>query len=434
MDRKDFKKIIVKAYEDFFSELLENSYLQEFFSSDDIDRIRESQISSFLAALEEDDEKLRERYIQLGKFHYRINLPYVEFFGSLETLKKHIFVSLMREEKLDARTLNNCFKLFEKIKNYSALGYLFSIVEEDKSTIQGEIDKKLEEDFIKEHLIWFHDLLFDIENLSETPSVEVDENKCKVSTWLNSDEIKDLFINEDELNKIKFIHRSIHESAKEAYNTISRKEYLKLLETYVYLVKNVLAMISILTVEFAKRNVEKSRKDPLTNVLNRSIMEMVLNRTFEISKVSETPISIAMLDLDDFKKINDRFGHLVGDCVLKKIAEIIIKSLRKSDFVFRYGGEEFLILLPSTDEENAYRIMEKVRKNIENAEIVCENEKVKITASIGVITVYPDERIDIKNLINKADKNLYIAKKSGKNRVFLEGDDIKDVTQQVGHK
>jgi diguanylate cyclase (GGDEF)-like protein len=146
-------------------------------------------------------------------------------------------------------------------------------------------------------------------------------------------------------------------------------------------------------------------------------MDMIIARTIEISKISETPFSIAMIDVDNFKKINDSFGHIVGDCVLKEIAKIIKRSLRKSVFVFRYGGEEFLVLLPSTDSKHAYRIMERTRKNIEKAEIKCDEKSIKITISIGLITVYPAETLNIKQIIQKADQNLYTAKRKGKNLV-----------------
>lgn len=421
MDKKIFRNIIEKAYENFLSELLEDPYLEKFFKKENLEKIKRNQIKSFISSLDEDEEKLRERYINIGRFHYNINLPYIEFFSSIEKLQKHILILLTKQNKATPEIVAEFYIFFDKIKNFSALGYLFSILKDDRVIIKKEISKKIkrqvQDRFIKEHLVWFFDLTSDIQNLRENPSVEIDEKRCKIRELLEPESIKELMDEEEDIEKLRFIHTAIHENANEIYACIKKKEYFKLLETYISLVKNVLSMISIFTVAIAKENIEKSRRDPLTDLLNRTVMDMIIARTIEISKISETPFSIAMIDVDNFKKINDSFGHMVGDCVLKEIAKIIKRSLRKSDFVFRYGGEEFLVLLPSTDSKHAYRIMERTRKNIEKAEIKCDEKSIKITISIGLITVYPAETLNIKQMIQKADQNLYTAKRKGKNLV-----------------
>ncbi|ACO03969.1 MAG TPA: GGDEF domain-containing protein [Persephonella sp.] len=422
MDKKIFKDIIKKAYENFISELVDDPYLKKFFENRSIEKIKENQIKSFLTSLDENEEELRDRYINLGKFHYSLNLPYVEFFSSIEKLQKHIIITLTKEGLATPEIITEFFIFFERIKDFSALGYLFSIIEDDRVIIKKEIEKKIkrqfQEKFIKEHLIWFFDLTSDIQNLREKPSIEIDENRCKIKELLDPENVKVLLEDSKDIEQLRFVHTTIHENAKEIYASIKKKEYLKLLEAYISLVKNVLSMISIFTVAIARENIEKSRRDPLTDLLNRTVMDMIIARTIEISKISETPFSIAMLDVDNFKRINDTYGHIVGDCVLKEIAKIIKKSLRKSDFVFRYGGEEFLVLLPSTDSKHAYRIMERTRKNIEKASIKCDSHKINVTISIGLITVYPDETLNIKQIIQKADQNLYTAKKKGKNLVI----------------
>ncbi len=153
--------------------------------------------------------------------------------------------------------------------------------------------------------------------------------------------------------------------------------------------------------------------DNLTRFYRRDLLSDILEREFHASKRYGYHFSVLMLDLDDFKLINDTYGHQIGDRVLKEVAASISKILRKSDIAIRYGGEEFLIILPYTDLEKAKIVAEKIRKNIEKLKI----NGLKITISIGI----SDNSMcsDLEELIKRADESLYIAKKRGKNRVVI---------------
>jgi diguanylate cyclase (GGDEF)-like protein len=156
----------------------------------------------------------------------------------------------------------------------------------------------------------------------------------------------------------------------------------------------------------------KAVKDVLTGLFNREYMNETLNDKILEAKRERRPISISMLDIDYFKHINDTYGHLYGDEVLREIALLLVKNLRNSDIVIRYGGEEFLIIMPYTDEKNAHLKIDKLRMIIQ--EHVFSN-KIKITVSAGVYQ-YRDEE-GICDFIDEADKRLYKAKNSGRNRV-----------------
>lgn len=152
--------------------------------------------------------------------------------------------------------------------------------------------------------------------------------------------------------------------------------------------------------------------DGLTKVYNRKyILEKLGAEIEKAIRVHEKP-SVVMLDVDDFKKINDEYGHQTGDEVLKKISEFIKNDLRDIDLFGRYGGEEFIIILPETNIEKSFYIAERIRRNVEN--IRYNNEKIKTTISLGVVEV-ADENQD--EIIRKVDKLLYKAKAKGKNRV-----------------
>ncbi len=171
-----------------------------------------------------------------------------------------------------------------------------------------------------------------------------------------------------------------------------------------------------------KQLYEESIRDSLTGLYNRHHMSLFAERELEKVKRYGGEFSLVMFDLDGFKNINDTYGHYVGDMVLKTIGYIIRNMIRSVDIPVRYGGEEFLLLLPNTSKENACKVAEKIRKAIEEKEIRVDNITVRCTVSAGVASV--DELkngVDgnIYRLITIADKRLYEAKRQGKNRVVF---------------
>ena len=152
--------------------------------------------------------------------------------------------------------------------------------------------------------------------------------------------------------------------------------------------------------------------DGLTKIYNRKYILEKLGSEIEKSiRIHEKP-SIVMLDVDDFKRINDNYGHQIGDEVLKKISEVIKNSLRDIDLFGRYGGEEFIIIIPETNIEKSFHIAERIREEVEN--IRYANENIKTTISLGVVEVVDENQHEI---IRKVDKLLYKAKENGENRV-----------------
>jgi diguanylate cyclase (GGDEF)-like protein len=126
-----------------------------------------------------------------------------------------------------------------------------------------------------------------------------------------------------------------------------------------------------------------------------------------------------MLDIDKFKNINDTYGHSIGDIVLVELSNILQKSLRKSDLICRYGGEEFVALLPDTNTENAMLVAEEIRKTIEEHKMVQDAQTIKCTVSLGVSEINISKDKTIEQVLNRADKALYKAKDAGRNRVVL---------------
>jgi diguanylate cyclase len=164
-----------------------------------------------------------------------------------------------------------------------------------------------------------------------------------------------------------------------------------------------------------KRVTQLIIRDPLTNAFNRRYMNTCIQNVIEESNRGLGPVSLLLIDIDHFKKINDKFGHDAGDQVLMKFVDVLHKRQRKIDYVFRTGGEEFVILLRNTELKKAVIFAENIRKHIEEAEWI---DSHKVTISAGVSQYITDESKD--DWLKRADDNMYQAKSMGRNKVFPE--------------
>lgn len=158
--------------------------------------------------------------------------------------------------------------------------------------------------------------------------------------------------------------------------------------------------------------------DMLTGLLNRRVLFERFDAEIDRSRRYGTPLSMALIDLDHFKMINDTFGHAAGDAVLSSVGEIIKTSIRSSDIAGRYGGEELCIVLPQTTAEGAHALAESLRKQIEEYIISVDGKTIAVTASIGVTTMQTNCKGALQ-ILNAADEALYQAKHAGRNKTVL---------------
>ncbi|MGM0508040.1 MAG: GGDEF domain-containing response regulator [Fusobacteriota bacterium] len=184
--------------------------------------------------------------------------------------------------------------------------------------------------------------------------------------------------------------------------------------------------------EFAKELEEKNRKlerlatkDSLTNLYNRRYMMEKINEELARFDRNNKEFSFIMGDIDKFKKFNDKYGHECGDYVLKKVSENLVDLSRKQDFVSRWGGEEFLILLPETKLDGAYKLATRIREKIEKAQYNYDDQKLSVTITLGVSEYCIGENIE--TAINRADDALYEGKKNGRNMVVKKEKRIKKI-------
>ncbi|MGI1679397.1 MAG: GGDEF domain-containing protein [Cellvibrionaceae bacterium] len=199
-----------------------------------------------------------------------------------------------------------------------------------------------------------------------------------------------------------------NDSAKTLANQVQAlMSHVKKLESEAEKTKNTLA-----------EEHEKARKDTLTGLPNREAYNEKSHEEYSRWRRYSNPLSMAVIDIDHFKQINDSYGHQVGDKVLKLLARETLKHLRDVDFVARYGGEEFVVLLPETTQQSALVALEKVRTGLADIPFHFNNKPVKITVSIGISEFGNGDTVD--SVFARADKSLYSAKNNGRNQCVLD--------------
>ena len=194
---------------------------------------------------------------------------------------------------------------------------------------------------------------------------------------------------------------------KALYNVKKNKEYEEHLEELVK--------------QKSQELIALANKDPLTNLYNRRYFNETSSLLFNLSKREKSNLTTLMIDIDYFKAINDTYGHLTGDKVLKNMADNLLQIIRETDVAIRFGGEEFIILLPNTALQGAKSIAQKICKTIAKEKIMSlnDNTSFQYTVSIGITICDCENDIDIDNLIQRSDEALYRAKNAGRNQVVV---------------
>ena len=278
--------------------------------------------------------------------------------------------------------------------------------------------------YYKAHLEWLTSLAKAIALKDNNYFPETNHNLCTFGKWL-LDFGKSIIQNNSKYKNISKLHENLHYFAKQIQIYILEKDencnhilltYLEKCEMLFLSLGTELALIDNTLINF------KASKDTLTGALNRQRLNQLYTNQLEISFATSEPFVLAMCDFDFFKKINDTYGHIAGDKMLENFVPIAKQILRNSDMIIRYGGEEFILILPAIKEKKAREILNKIRENFSKFVLDFQNFKISTTLSIGMYEINPEncDRSffkDSNNAISIVDKKLYEAKNCGRNRV-----------------
>jgi len=272
------------------------------------------------------------------------------------------------------------------------------------------------------HLLWFDKLTVSLSAMDMSQLPELDHHKCIVGKWILS-EGENVITDETIFNEFVNLHENLHLIAIQIKQSFDQRP-IDFHILMLLLNKAELFSLSIgveLSIINNIRFQATASKDPLTSTLNRQLLFHIFSTQFELSRAIEKSFCLIMMDLDNFKKINDTHGHIAGDNVLKAFSHMLLSNLRDSDFAIRYGGEEFLLILPSAKLEQALKLAEKLRK--QSHLLQAQHQLVEnITASFGVLEISPKteqtpDEILMAHYIQQVDEELYLAKKRGKDQV-----------------
>jgi diguanylate cyclase (GGDEF)-like protein len=370
-----------------------------------------------------DDEEIINKFQELTKHKISLEIPYGIMVNEIYWLKNIIITHAI--DKNMTSDIIAILKLFKDITNSVAnlylheyINLLISLNNVRRSSLSDLTEKNLIIHY-ESHLIWLSDLAKHIKTQDKTKFPELNHTLCVFGQWLHNDG-KKLIHNNSKYKVLYNIHEKLHTFAQKIYDIIEDGEYNILI---TYLEKCELISLSIGTeLSLLDQIITNKRitKDSLTGSLNRNALNDLFESQYELALATNNTFILAMCDLDMFKKINDTYGHVAGDHMLKLFVQTVQKNIRNSDMIIRYGGEEFVIILPTVSKKNGQKILEKIRQDFEEAELRFEGQTIKATVSIGMMEVQPEKLFKKKftdEYIMIVDKNLYIAKDTGRNRI-----------------
>jgi len=413
----------------FYNTMLGNAKAAHFINHDIVKKRLHASLSAWinLAFSYSHNSGLINDYvdyqIKIGHIHGRIDLPMSFVVYGMFLIKDEV-MQLLKESSLNRDDLAKAMILANQILDLGLAlineSYQGDLVVNEKNIQSFKLqfsahNLALDCERLRASLSdWMRELLLNIQqervDINSLPTIR----HSNFGLWVTHK--AKLFLSESEYDMLVLLLSNIDESMStliaEFDQLDKRKEALNSLDQYVsktmWLLENI-----------AKEIIDQdSGRDPLTRLFNRRYLDTVLRHETECSLKKDLTFGLVMLDIDFFKKINDTYGHDSGDKVLEQLASILTQQVRAGDFIFRLGGEEFLIVLSDIDERVLERIGEKIRSAVDCAKFVIEKEpSLAVTISLGV--AMHDGHPDFLRTVKLADDALYDAKRNGRNCVVI---------------
>lgn len=413
---------IDSAFEAFYSMMLQDEKMSIFFTDQNqiIDLIYK-QKNHFRHTLHLSPEEREESFFKLGSYHYKINIPYVDFMKGSEILEQYFLshIDLKYEgENLIAETI----KYFEIMKEFTARGYLNCMLEEDKQDIDIFFlhlnDMKETPLYQKVIIQKISRLRYLIECIQTDAVWEEDDSHLLLQQWL--DESKEL--TPEKRHFFEQLQQRVSLNRLNLFYFLKRKEYREILPLYSSLLtiyKLAFMMHNVMSIEHTNQIMKDMRIDSLTGLLRKDYFKETLHQEMDfVDRNPDEYFSVAYIDIDNFKMVNDYYGHYSGDKVLEKLGKIIKDNIRSTDIGFRIGGDEFVILFRHITKKEAIKACKKILKHIATFDFIfSKKQKFHVTLSIGIQKYTIKYKHDYQKFVKKGDKKLYKAKKLGKNTI-----------------
>ena len=408
------------AFTSFYERMLGDVRMSVFFKdAQQITNLIAMQKKHLIQSLTLSQDEMRKSYIKLGEYHYDIRIPYVDFMKGTEILEEY-FLLHTQEGETSIELMNEIFGYFKIMKGFTAKGYLNRMLEEDKRDIESFFDysdssKKthLPKNIVMEKVEWLKSLLDAIEKCE---AFDWQPSETLLSDWLN--EVP--FLSLEKRDFFENLEKRISINTQNLFYFLQKEEYLEILPLYTSLLgiyKLTLMMNNAITIEYANHVIDDMEMDALTGLFRKDLFEKMVAKEIAMAwRDKNYRFSVVYLDLDNFKGINDTFGHYSGDKVIEQVGKAIRNNIRASDIGFRNGGDEFAIILKHATSDVAKQVAQKVKGDFGGFEFLFNETTVfNVSMSMGI-----EEYVDGTNLetfLKNVDAKLYEAKEKGKNQI-----------------
>ncbi|OAI12055.1 hypothetical protein A1359_14160 [Methylomonas lenta] len=408
------------VFERFYETMLSNEDFSGFFKDQaQIRSLITRQKRFLLESIPMTEDEIKSRYIALGEMHYQIKVPYADYMAGMNILEKGLIQAVVLRNE-PSEMLETTFHFFKMIRAYTAKGYLNKLLEADIEDIDHyltHVQRASEMDTLlaTERVIWLKNVIFaiKIENRAAAPALHMPiEISNMIEAATKDDPVLTRYATE--------MAGRMELNARNVFYFLEKGSYEEVLPLYRELMsiyKLTLMLTNVVTIASTHQLMQSLSKDTLTGLLSRHSLISILSRELSIATAGQYPLAFIMLDIDHFKQVNDSFGHGAGDQVLAKVAKTGAGLIRATDYAFRLGGEEFLLVLKGASFNIATAQAEIIRQQVENLQFEFDDRQHRVTVSLGVVVFSPPFTLTYDQMLDAVDKKLYAAKADGRNRV-----------------
>lgn len=408
--------VIEEAFKDFYQLMMTSEHFRVILDShNQMEAIILRQADNFYQSLSMSDKDFKDNYRQLGLNYAKMALPFEIMVSALGMVRDN----LLKNTPVQASEI---YKIIEKMECYLAKGYLvyqfedvliqLELAIENIEAIYTETDLEV----AIRPISWLKRIVSGFQGSNSLEHADIlTADLCPLTPLINA-----LNVELELKQRILVSHTEQHSLALSMAFFFREEDYMLANFMFSRLFAMTMSLSNQIGLAISHQAIEELQYDALTGLLLRHSLEQKFYETLNKSILKNQSTAIMMLDADHFKKINDSWGHSAGDKVLKMLGELVKSNQREDDFAFRYGGEEFLILLPNVSLENTQMIAERIRQQVEVLKVEWEGVLIPLTLSIGALLIDSSHlNAPMESYIEKADKNLYQAKKSGRNKVVI---------------
>ncbi|NOJ67821.1 diguanylate cyclase [Acinetobacter indicus] len=397
-----------------------------YFLSDELVRSRLKNalqqwlLDSFAVPFKQDFKTIVAKQLKVGEVHARIGVPSWLIIRGIREIQRKSFVFFLQTPQADvlaaADYMTQVLSLAAEImcRTYEAKVEIHNDMKHTYRLFSAMQDVAVQKDRQRGCLLdWENELMFKAFS-DQSPLFHPPLSKSEFGLWF----IHKAAYAFASAEQVEFIIQRIYQVDQlnqQLLDTSDQQQMLLLIQQIRCKNREIQHLVDQL---FQVAEYIGTGNDSLTQLLNRRYLNTILIREIQFSRKNRSPLSLLAIDADFFKEINDRYGHAAGDLALQFMAEVLLESSKGSDYAFRVGGEEFLLLLVDSDWNRAQMIAETIRRRVEDTPIrSAEGESFKFTVSIGAVQY--DGHPDYQRFLDAADAALYSAKNAGRNQVYL---------------